>query len=141
MKTIKLLAIGILFTVSSAMQAQILLNVNIGMRPVPVTTVVDYYYIPDAHAYYDARQSVYVYAAGNRWVRSRYLPAHYRNANISNRIALNGYRGAQPYQYYSNHREPQRVVYVENNHHYDKHDFKKYDKHYDKHNKKYKGKH
>ncbi|MGA9637065.1 hypothetical protein [Flavobacterium sp.] len=155
MKTIKLLAIGILFAASSAMQAQVSVNLNIGTRsawrPAPVQTAVDFYYIPEVRAYYDNHAGLYVYYSSNNWVRSRYLPTQYRNVNIDacHRVALNGYRGNRPYEHYSNHRAPQQVayrapqqvVYVERDHHYDKHDYKHYDKHYDKHDKKHHGKH
>ncbi|AWG22229.1 hypothetical protein FFWV33_12230 [Flavobacterium faecale] len=144
MRTLKLVAVGLFLVVSSVAEAQVSLNVNIGSRPVwaPVqrNVAVDFYYVPDVHAYYDTRASMYVYQNGNNWVRSRDLPTQYRNVNINNcqTVALSGYRGYRPYEHYSNHRAPQRVVYVENNRyddhdHYDRHDYnKKHDKKYDK---------
>ena len=146
MRTIKLVAIGILFAATSSMQAQVSVNLNIGTHsgwhPPHANAAVDFYYIPDVHAYYDNRASLYVYLSGNNWVRSRYLPSQYRNVNLDacQRVALNGYRGSRPYEYYSNHRAPQRVVYVNNNYNdrrvvYVNKNDKKYDK---RDNKKYK---
>ncbi|MCW2121039.1 hypothetical protein [Flavobacterium sp. 7A] len=152
MRTLKLLAVGIVLIVSSSVQAQISVNLNIGSRPVwaPVQgySNVDFYYVPEVHAYYDTHASLYVYQNGNNWVRSRNVPTQYRNVNLNNchTVALNGYRGSRPYEYYSYHRAPQRVVYVErdnnrydhyDNHHdyYDKHEYKK--NHDKKHNKRH----
>ncbi|GIZ08261.1 hypothetical protein [Flavobacterium sp. UMI-01] len=110
MKTLKLLAIGILFTVSSSMYSQVSVNVNIGARPVwaPAAgySAVDFYYIPDVHAYYDTRASVFIYLNGNNWVRARNLPAHYRHYDLRNchKVALKGYRGNQPYRHFDNHK-------------------------------------
>lgn len=148
MKTIKLLAIGILFAASSSIQAQVSVNLNIGTRsawhPAYVNAAVDFYYIPDVHAYYDNRASLFVYFSGNNWVRSRYLPTQYRNVNLDacHRVALNGYRGSRPYEYYSNHRAPQRVVYSDRGHYYAKHDNHGHNKkYYNKHDYKHRGKH
>jgi hypothetical protein len=155
MKTIKLLVIGILFAASSSMQAQVSVSLNIGTRPVWAPSqgyaAVDFYYVPEVHAYYDTRASVYVYLNGNNWVRSRYLPSQYRNVNMNDchTVALSGYRGYRPYEHYSNHREPQHVVYAERD--YDRHDRyddrnDRYDDHNDHgykkgHDKKYHKKH
>ncbi|WP_366182606.1 hypothetical protein [Flavobacterium ovatum] len=152
MRTLKLLAIGILFAATSSIQAQVSVSLNIGTRPVWAPSqgyaAVDFYYVPEVHAYYDTRASVYVYQNGNNWVRSRNVPYQYRNVNMNNchTVALNGYRGNRPYEHYSNHRTPQRVVYVERDHdrydrsdryddhdHHDKDDYKKDKKHYKKH--------
>lgn len=147
MRTVKLLAVAVLLVVSSAAEAQVSVNVNIGSRPVWAPAqgyaAVDYYYIPEIHAYYDTHASQYVYLNANRWVRSRTLPTQYRNVNLNHchTVALSGYRGMRPYDNYSNHREPQRVVYVErgnykNDRYYNDHDHHDYKKGHD--SKKYK---
>ncbi|GIZ08262.1 hypothetical protein [Flavobacterium sp. UMI-01] len=135
MKAIKVIAIGMLFAATSAIQAQVSVSLNIGTRPVwaPAAgyAAVDFYYVPEVQAYYDTHASVFVYLNGNNWVRSRYLPTHYRNVNLNHchKVALSGYRGYRPYEYYDNHRGPQRVVYVEKkHHHYDRYDrYNRYD--------------
>ncbi|MCG9793829.1 hypothetical protein [Flavobacterium algicola] len=148
MRTLKLLAVGILLVVSSSVEAQVSLNVNIGSRPVWAPTQgyanVGFYYVPEVHAYYDTRSSVYVYQNGNNWVRSRNVPYQYRNVNLNHSriVALNGYRGSRPYESYNYHKPQQRVAYVEKN---SKHNY--HDKYYDKNDhkkgnsKKYKNKH
>ncbi|WP_418262602.1 hypothetical protein [Flavobacterium faecale] len=147
MKTLKVIAIGILFAATSSIQAQVSVSLNIGTRPVWAPAqgyaAVDFYYVPEVQAYYDTHASVFVYLNGNNWVRSRYLPNHYRNVNLNHchKVALSGYRGYRPYEHYSNHRAQQRVVYVDRDHdRYDKYDcrddYKEYKKgKYKKYNK------
>jgi hypothetical protein len=108
MKTLKLLAIGILL-VSSSIQAQVSVNLNIGQL-LPGAfgyAQAEYYYLPDVQAYYDIRASQFVYFGNNRWVRSRYLPRQYRNYDLYNgyKVVLNGYHGNRPYAHYRNHRQ------------------------------------
>lgn len=113
MKTLKLIATGIILFAVSTTQAQVSINVNIGapavvVRPawVPQSHVnVDFYYIPDIQAYYDVNASLYVYLNHGNWVRTRYVPVQYRNCDLNraHRIALNGYHGSRPYAYYNNH--------------------------------------
>ena len=73
MKTLKLIAAGIILLVSStAMQAQVSVNVNIGSPPAWGPTgysAAEYYYLPDVQAYYDVRQSQFIYLGGGQWVR------------------------------------------------------------------------
>jgi hypothetical protein len=109
MKTLKLLAIGIILLVSSSIQAQVSVNLNIGTAPSwgLLDTQTEYYYLPDVQAYYDIRASQFVYFGNNRWVRSRYLPRQYRNYDLYNgyKVVLNGYHGNRPYAHYRNHRQ------------------------------------
>lgn len=109
MKTLKLIAAGIILLVTSATQAQVSVNVNIGSPPAwgPVGyTNVDYYYIPDVEAYYDIRLSQFIYFGNGRWIHSRYLPVRYRNYDLYNgyKVVLNDYHGRTPYVYYKNHK-------------------------------------
>jgi hypothetical protein len=108
MKTLKLLAIGIILLVSSSIQAQVSVNLNIGTAPSwGLLDTAEYYYLPDVQAYYDIRASQFVYFGNNRWVRSRYLPRQYRNYDLYNgyKVVLNGYHGNRPYAHYRNHRQ------------------------------------
>jgi hypothetical protein len=109
MKTLKLIAVGIILLVSSAIQAQVSVNVNIGTPPAwgPVGySNVDYYYLPDVEAYYDIRATQFIYFGGGKWIRSRYLPGPYRNYNLYNgyKVVLNDYHGSRPYSNFKNHK-------------------------------------
>lgn len=109
MKTIKLIAIGLFFLVTSATQAQVSVNVNIGSPPSwgPAGYAnVDYYYIPDVQAYYDIQASQFIYFGNGRWIRSRNLPGQYRNYDLYNgyKVVLNDYHGRTPYTYYKQHK-------------------------------------
>jgi hypothetical protein len=110
MKTLKLIAAGIILLVSStAMQAQVSVNVNIGSPPAWGPTgysAAEYYYLPDVQAYYDVRQSQFIYLGGGQWVRSRNLPTQYRNYDLYNgyKVVLNDYHGSRPYSNFKNHK-------------------------------------
>jgi hypothetical protein len=110
MKTLKLLAVGIILLVSSSIQAQVSVNLNIGTAPAwgpSGYAAAEYYYLPDVQAYYDVRASLFVYFGNGRWVRSRYLPRQYRNYDLYNgyKVVLNGYHGHRPYAHYNNHNQ------------------------------------
>lgn len=131
MKTLKLLALGIVLFVSTAMHSQVSVNVNIGTPPSwgPVGySNVDYYYLPDVQAYYDVRASQFIYLGSGNWVRSRYLPGQYRNYNLYNgyKVVLNDYHGRTPYTHYKQHKvkyykgykgKPQRSIGKRNDNH------------------------
>lgn len=73
-----------LFSVTSA-HAQVNVNVNIGTQPVWGPTGydhVDYYYIPDAGAYYSVAKKQYVYRENNKWVFRKNLPAQYKDFDV-----------------------------------------------------------
>jgi hypothetical protein len=110
MKKLKLLAVGIILLVTSSIQAQVSINLNIGTAPSwgPAGYgQAQYYYLPDVQAYYDVRASQFVYFGNGRWLRSRYLPRQYRNYDLYNgyKVVLNGYHGNRPYAHYGNHRQ------------------------------------
>ncbi len=110
MKTLKLIAAGIVLLITSATtQAQVSVNVNIGSPPAwgPVGySNVDFYYIPDIQAYYDIRLSQFIYFGNGRWIHSRSLPSQYRGYDLYNgyKVVLNDYHGRTPYVYYKNHK-------------------------------------
>ena len=125
MKTLKLIAAGIILLVSTnTMQAQVSVNVNIGSPPAwgPAGySAVDYYYLPDVQAYYDIKASQFIYLGGGQWVRSRNLPTQYRNYDLYNgyKVVLNDYHGSRPYSNFKNHKvkyhkgykgSPQRTI-------------------------------
>ncbi len=77
MKTLKLIAIGIILLVSSTSNAQLSISLNIGTAPVyrnSGNVAVDYYYLPDIQTYFDVRANQYVYLERGNWKRSRNLP-------------------------------------------------------------------
>ncbi len=129
MKTLKLLALGIILFASSAIHAQVSVSLNIGTAPSwgPVGySEVDYYYLPDVEAYYDIRATQFIYFNGGRWTRSRYLPGQYRNYDLYSgyKVVLNDYHGSRPYSNYRNDRvkyyrgyqgRPQRNIGYRNN--------------------------
>ncbi|SDH09096.1 hypothetical protein SAMN04488062_10495 [Flavobacterium omnivorum] len=110
MKTLKLIVFAIVFLVgTNAIQAQVSVNVNIGSPPAwgPVGySAVDYYYLPDVEAYYDIRNTQFIYFGRGQWIRSRNLPTQYRNYNLYNgyKVVLNDYHGSRPYSNFKNHK-------------------------------------
>lgn len=109
MKTIKLVAIAILFFTSSSISAQVSVNVNLGTPPTwgPVgSSQVDYYYLPDVESYYDIRKSQFIFFSNGKWIKSKYLPRQHRNYNLYNgyKVVLNDYHGPTPYYYFKNHK-------------------------------------
>ena len=109
MKTLKLLALGIILFASSTIHAQVSVNVNLGTPPAwgpSGYSNVDYYYLPDVESYYDIRASQFIYFNGGRWTRSRYLPGPYRNYNLYNgyKVVLNDYHGSTPYSNFKSHK-------------------------------------
>lgn len=102
MKTLKLLAVGIMLLIAGSAQSQISVNVHIGAPPAwgPAGyNNVHYYYLPDIECYYDVQASKFIYYSGNRWVRSRYVPARYKNYDLYGgyKVPMNNYRGNTPY--------------------------------------------
>ena len=84
MKKIILVSVLALYNVLNT-QAQVRVNVNIGLQPIwgPVGyDYVEYYYIPDCDAYYDVPNRVYIYFDNGVWVHRPYLPPRYRNVDI-----------------------------------------------------------
>jgi hypothetical protein len=110
MKTIKLIAVGIILLVSSSIQAQVSVNLNIGTAPSwgpSGYAQAEYYYLPDVQAYFDIRASQFIYFGSGRWVRSRYLPRQYRNYDLNSgyKVVLNNYHGNRPYTNFHNDRK------------------------------------
>jgi len=109
MKTLKLIATGIILLLSGSMQSQVAVNVNIGTPPLwgPVGyPQVEYYYLPDVYAYYDVRATQFIYLNDGRWIRSRYLPGPYRHYDLYGgyKVVLNDYHGSSPYTHFKTHK-------------------------------------
>ena len=108
MKTIKLIAIGMLILIAGAIQAQVSVSLNIGPPPAwgPSEAVgVQYYYLPDVEAYYDVRASMFIYQSGGLWVHRTYLPRRYRNYDLYGgyKVVMNDYHGNAPYANFKDH--------------------------------------
>ena len=109
MRTLKLIAVGIILFASSSIHAQVSVSLNIGTPPSwgPAGYAeAEYYYLPDVEAYYDIRATQFIYFGGGRWIRSRYLPNQYRNYDLYGgyKVVLNDYHGSRPYSHFNNHR-------------------------------------
>ena len=109
MRTLKLIAAGIMLFAASTTQAQVSVNLNIGTAPSwgPVGHIeTEYYYLPDVEAYYDIRATQFIYFGGGRWVRSRHLPYRYRDYDLNRgyKVVLNDYHGARPYNHFKSHK-------------------------------------
>ena len=142
MKLSKIIALLTLLLICNLNFGQVSVNVNIGTPPkwAPETpATVEYYYIPDVQAYYDIRQTQFIYFGNGKWKRSKNLPYAYRNYNLYSgyKVILNDYHGPSPYNYYKQHKvkyykgyngKPQKVKYYKN-HDNGKHEGK------EKHNK------
>lgn len=134
MKTLKLITLGIVMLfATNSMHAQISVNLHLGTAPSwgPAGYAsVDYYYLPDIEAYYDIRESQFIYLNRGTWIRSRNLPRQYSNYDLNSgyKVVLNDYHGSRPYASFRNHREtyyrgykgsPQRTIGYKNNEHRD----------------------
>ena len=108
MKTLKLIIAGIiLFASTTAIQAQVSVNVNLGSPPAwgpVVSTTPSYYYLPDIESYYDVRTTEFVYLNNGRWSRSRSLPSQYRNYNLYNGYKVIMNDGSRPYNNFKSHK-------------------------------------
>lgn len=109
MKKLKLIVIGILFSMSATIEAQVSVNVNIGSPPSwgPAGySNVEYYYLPDIESYYDIRNSQFICLNNGKWYRFRHLPNTYRNYNLYSgyKVVLNDYKGSRPYSYFKSHK-------------------------------------
>ena len=107
MKTLKLIALGIVLLFAGATQAQVSVRFNIGSQPAWAPLGYEdsrFYYLPDVEGYYDVRNSMFIYYEGNSWIHRSYLPNRYRNYDLYKgyKVEMRGYRGNTPYY---NHRE------------------------------------
>ncbi len=138
MKTLKIFLAGFAMVLSSQLQAQVSVSVNIGGRPDwgPVAyTEANYYYLPDVEAYYDVRASNFIYISNGNWITARRLPARYRNYDLyaGPKVVLTDYRGNRPYTHFKTHRvkyyrgyHAPRTVVVKESHHNDRKYYKKH---------------
>lgn len=109
MKKSKLIIIGIMLLLGSAVKSQVAVSVNIGSPPSwgPEGSEGErYYYLPDVEAYYDVRSSMFIYSEGGVWVHRTYLPPQYRDYDLyrGHKVVMRGYRGDSPYNNFADYR-------------------------------------
>ncbi|MDB5281910.1 MAG: hypothetical protein JWO06_985 [Bacteroidota bacterium] len=103
----------------NAANAQVSVNVNIGLQPVwgPVGyDRVDYYYLPDIEAYYYVPQHQFIYNEGGAWITASSLPGRYASFDLynSHKVVIN-----EPKPYL--HHDIYRAKYVSFKGHHDQH--------------------
>ncbi len=109
MRVLRLFVTGMVLFLASAMQAQVAVNVKIGVPPPwgPVGfNEVHYYYLPDVEAYYDVPSSMFIYYDGRAWVHRADLPRRYRNYDLYGgyKVVMKDYRGNTPYNDFKEHK-------------------------------------
>jgi hypothetical protein len=104
MKSLKL-TIALICLLGLSANAQITVNVNTEPVKAPVT-VVRYYYLPEAEAYYDVQDKIYIYRQDGKWKHWKTLPPG--QAKKVSWIKLTNYNGSRPYDNFEKH----KVTYV-----------------------------
>lgn len=104
------LIVGSLSFQAAKAQIGVHLNVNLGARPVyvpaPQPVMSDeYYYLPDAEAYYSVPQHVYYYQYEGRWISGARMPGRYRDFDYNHmrHYAVNESRPYLRNDYYRDH--------------------------------------
>ena len=110
---------GLAALFASPAKAQVSVNVNIGAQPAwgPAGyNHVDYYYLPEVETYYYVPTRTFIYMNGNKWVKTKHLPARHRGYDLhrGRKVIINSPR---PYLRHDNYRSqygyasyaPQRV--------------------------------
>ena len=98
-----------LFLTTVSATSQVAVNVNIGV-PVwgpPVPPDIHFYYLPDIEVYYDLPRAHFIYYDQGAWIRSRSLPYRCRNYDLHlgcRVVAVDDYRGNEPYCHFKNHK-------------------------------------
>jgi len=109
MKTLKLIAFGILLSLCNSGHAQIIVDATVAMEPIWSIIPIEgprYEYYPDQEMYYDRQTYMYVYFNGSSWGRSAYIPQPFINVNFgtARRVKIDNYRGREPYLNIEDHR-------------------------------------
>jgi hypothetical protein len=105
----KLFVVFAILIASVSAEAQVKINVNIGVQPAWGPTGYDYagyYYFPELNVYYDVTSEQYVYFNNRQWIHAYRLPAYFgkpdlfrmykvvineRNPYLNNRIHVSQY--------------------------------------------------
>ena len=97
------------FVKTADAQVGVHFNINLGPRPVyapvPPPVVDNYYYLPDAEAYYSVPERVYYYQNEGRWISSPRLVGRFHDYDYSRmrHFAINEPRPYLRNDYYRNH--------------------------------------
>ncbi len=97
------------FVKTADAQIGVHLNINLGPRPIyapaPPPVEDDYYYLPDAEAYYSVPEHVYYYQDQGRWIGSPRLAGRFEGYDYSRmrHYAINEPRPYLRNDYYRNH--------------------------------------
>lgn len=102
MKGLKLIIVGLVLLISTSVQSQTTVNVNIGTAPQwgPVGySGARYYYLPDVESYYDIQTAMFIYNVNGNWKRKKYLPTRYKNYDLYRgyKVVMVDYYGTKPY--------------------------------------------
>lgn len=86
--------------------AQVRVNINIGMQPAWGPAGYDYaeyYYMPAMDMYYYIPGRQYIYLSGGRWIRTTYLPARWRGHDFyrTYKVVIND---RDPFRYHDRYR-------------------------------------
>lgn len=97
---------GVIILSALGSQAQVRVNINIGLQPAwgPAGyDHVDYYYLPDIETYYYVPKRQFIYLDRGNWVYRSALPARYSNYDLYNgyKVVINSPR---PYQSFNSHK-------------------------------------
>lgn len=98
--------IAVLF-LSSALYAQVHVNINLNSQPVWGPAGYDYvenYYLPDIEVYYNVPLHRFYYYEGGRWIWRSSLPPNYRSYDLyrSHKVVINEH---QPWRYHKIYRD------------------------------------
>ena len=124
MKALKLFLTGIVLFFAVALQAQVSVNVHMGVPPPwgPVGfNEARYYYLPDVEAYYDVPSSMFIYNNRGTWIHRSHLPGRFRNYDLYGgyKVVMTDYHGDTPYTHFKEnkirygrgyHAEAQRTI-------------------------------
>ena len=128
MKTLKLLLFGFGLLITSALQAQVSVKVNVAPAWAPANApAAGYYYLPDVESYYDVKAARFIHYGNGKWVRSRNLPPRYSNYDLHKgyKVVLTDYRGKTPHTHFHKHKvkyhkgykgKPQKTIGVKKSH-------------------------
>jgi hypothetical protein len=116
MKKILLISAILLSAFCYKTEAQVRVNVNIGLQPVwgPVGyDYVDYYYLPDMDVYYDVPRGLFVFYDHGRWNFAASLPGRYGRYDLyhSYKVVINQRNPWDRDEYYRNHYRSYRERY------------------------------
>lgn len=152
------LIISSFFVKTADAQIGVHFNINLGPRPVyapipPPPVVDDYYYLPDAEAYYSVPEHVYYYQNEGRWISSPRLVGRFHDYDYSRmrHFAINEPRPYLRNDYYRNHFNGSQFAVRDNRNfgrdqyfdgprgrgYYDRNNYGRNDFHNDYHNQNY----